>query len=68
MIFGIIPSVYITIIMIFILFISAIIIKIQKRNVETEEITVKNGYMHTQIVLILSMIMYIIQTLEVLIG
>lgn len=68
LIFGIIPSVYITIIMIFILFISAIIIKIQKRNVETEEITVKNGYMHTQIVLILSMIMYIIQTLEVLIG
>ena len=53
-------------IMVVLLFISAVIIKIEKRNVETEEITVKNGYMHTQIVFVLSMIMYILQSLKVL--
>lgn len=65
-IFGIVPGFWMLLIMVVLLFISAVIIKIEKRNVETEEITVKNGYMHTQIVFVLSMIMYILQSLKVL--
>ena len=60
-IFNFTPDIYMIIIMGFALLLSAIMIMIEKKNVKEEEITVKNGYMHTQIVLVLSVVVYIIQ-------
>ena len=65
-IFGILPGFYMIVMMIAFLFMSAVAIAMEKRNVVTEEISVKNGYMHTQIVFILSMMIYIVQSLDVL--
>ena len=52
-------------IMIITLFISGLMIKLEKKNVKEEEITIKNGYMHTQIVFILTIIVYGLQYLKV---
>lgn len=60
-IFGILPSISILAVMIVTLFLSGIMIMIEKKNVKEEEITIKNGYMHTQIVLILAVIVWGIQ-------
>lgn len=60
-VFNLIPDIYMIIIMGFALLLSAIMIMIEKKNVKEEEITVKNGYMHTQIVLVLSVAVYIVQ-------
>lgn len=64
-IFGVMPSIYIILIMAILLLISGIMIMIEKKKVTTEEITIKNGYMHTQIVFTLSVIAYVIQYLDI---
>jgi len=38
----------------------------EKKNVKEEEISIKNGYMHTQIVFILTVLVYGIQYLNVI--
>lgn len=60
-VFGILPSGLMFAIMLVTLFLSGIMIMLEKKNVKEEEITIKNGYMHTQIVLILAVIVWGIQ-------
>ena len=64
-IFGTLHSPLMIAIMIITLFISGLMIKLEKKNVKEEEITIKNGYMHTQIVFILTIIVYGLQYLKV---
>ena len=64
-VFGTMPNIYMIIIMVLTILVSALMIKFEKRNVKEEEITVKNGYMHTQIVLVLSVVLYVIQYLHI---
>lgn len=52
-IYGNIPNAYGTIFMICMLFLSSILIMLQKKDVKEEEITIKNGYIHMDIVFIL---------------
>ena len=56
LVFHNLPSLQMIILMIVCLFASCLMIYIQKRKVEKEEISIKNGYMHTEIVLILTAI------------
>lgn len=60
-IFNILPSISILAVMLVTLLLSGIMIMLEKKNVKEEEITIKNGYMHTQIVLILAVIVWGIQ-------
>lgn len=60
-VFGTLPSGLMFAIMLVTLFLSGIMIMLEKKNVKEEEITIKNGYMHTQIVLILAVIVWGIQ-------
>ena len=60
-IFNILPSISILAVMLITLLLSGIMIMLEKKNVKEEEITIKNGYMHTQIVLILAVIVWGIQ-------
>lgn len=64
-VFGTMPNIYMIIIMVLTILVSALMIRFEKRNVKEEEITVKNGYMHTQIVLVLSVVLYVIQYLHI---
>ena len=64
-VFGTIHSLLMIAVMIVALFISGILIKIEKRNVKEEEINIKNGYMHTQIVFILTILVYALQYFNV---
>ena len=64
-VFGVMPNIYMIIIMVLTILVSALMIRFEKRNVKEEEITVKNGYMHTQIVLVLSVVLYVIQYLHI---
>lgn len=64
-IFGTLHSPMMIAVMIATLFISGLTIKAEKKNVKEEEITIKNGYMHTQIVLILTILVYVLQYLKV---
>ena len=64
-VFGTIHSPLMIAVMIVALFISGILIKIEKRNVKEEEINIKNGYMHTQIVFILTILVYALQYFNV---
>ena len=64
-VFGTIHSLLMIAVMIVALFISGILIKIEKRNVKEEEINIKNGYMHTQIVFILTILVYALQYFSV---
>lgn len=64
-VFGTIHSLLMIAVMIVALFISGILIKIEKRNVKEEEINIKNGYIHTQIVFILTILVYALQYFNV---
>ena len=64
-VFGTIYSPLMIAVMIVALFISGILIKIEKRNVKEEEINIKNGYMHAQIVFILTILVYALQYFSV---
>ena len=64
-VFGTIHSLLMIAVMIVALFISGILIKIEKRNVIEEEINIKNGYIHTQIVFILTILVYALQYFNV---
>lgn len=55
------PDVLICVCGLITLFLSGIMILIKKKNVEYEEITINNGYMHMKIVLILTICLSIIQ-------
>lgn len=65
-VFGYLPSVYMLVIMIIALFMSGLMIMLEKRKVKKEEITIKNGYMHTQIVFILTIAVYVIQYFNII--
>lgn len=60
-VFGTLQSTMMIGIMIIALFFSGILIKIEKENVKEEEINIKNGFMHTRIVFILTIIVYTVQ-------
>ena len=64
-VFGTLHSPLMIAVMIATLFISSLMIKAEKKNVKEEEITIKNGYMHTQIVLILTILVYALQYFKV---
>ena len=64
-VFGTLHSPLMIAVMIVTLFISSLMIKAEKKNVKEEEITIKNGYMHTQIVLVLTILVYALQYLKV---
>lgn len=66
MVWGILPNNAMLNLMLIMIFISGIMIMIKKKNVEIEETSIKNGYMHTRIVFILTSITYLIQYLKVL--
>jgi len=65
-VFGTLPSTFMLVIMILNLFASGLMIMYEKKNVKEEEISIKNGYMHTQIVFILTVLVYGIQYLNVI--
>lgn len=65
-VFEVVPTNSILNLMVIMIFISGIIIKIKKRNVEKEETSIRNGYMHAKIVLVLTLITYVIQYFKVL--
>lgn len=58
-IFNNIPNIYNLIFMIGILFLSTVMILLEKRNIKEESITIKNGYVHMKIVFILIIITFI---------
>ncbi len=62
-IFNSIPNILAIIMMVGFLFISSYMIMIEKRNVKKEEITIKNGYMHTQIVFLLTAVVELLYNL-----
>lgn len=61
LIFGNVPSVLMILIMSAMILLSCAIIAKKKREIKEEEISVKNGYIHMQIVLMLTAIVYAIQ-------
>lgn len=65
-VFGSLPSTFMLVIMILNLFASGLMIMYEKKNVKEEEISIKNGYMHTQIVFGLTVFVYGIQYLNVI--
>jgi len=65
-VFNIFPSISMIIIMVGMLLLSGFMIMVEKKNVQKEEITIQNGYMHMQIVFILSFIVYTIQYLNIM--
>jgi len=66
MVFGSLPSTFMLLIMLLNLFASGLIIMYEKKNIKEEEISIKNGYMHMQIVFILTVLVYGIQYLNVI--
>ena len=65
-VFGAVPSNLNLILMVAMIFISGIMIMLQKKNVVEEETSIKNGYMHAKIVFVLTIITYAIQYFNVI--
>ena len=55
------PSLSMIVLMVICLLASCFMIYVQKKKVKKEEISIKNGYMHTEIVLVLTAIICFIQ-------